>query len=77
MKRNVLMTSSLMALFGTAAAFYTLNVPEASAKTWPAVRSPIKKDAAIEANIDEWLAKMSLEQKVGQMIQEWWRVLAN
>jgi len=41
----------------------------AEASPWPAVRSPIKKDAAIESNIDQWLSKMSLEQKVGQMVQ--------
>ncbi len=43
----------------------------ASAKdeTWPKVRSPIKQDVQVESKIDTLLAQMSLEQKVGQMIQ--------
>ncbi|WP_418152555.1 glycoside hydrolase family 3 protein [Litorimonas sp. RW-G-Af-16] len=36
---------------------------------WPKVRSPIAQDAEIEAKIDSLLAQMSVEQKVGQMIQ--------
>ena len=42
---------------------------EAEAATWPSVKSPIELDASIESKIDDWLEKMSLEQKVGQMIQ--------
>ena len=38
-------------------------------KTWPKVRSPIKQDVKIETQIDALLAQMSIEQKVGQMIQ--------
>lgn len=37
--------------------------------TWPAVTSAVPKDAATEARIDELLARMTLEEKVGQMIQ--------
>ncbi|WP_288132504.1 glycoside hydrolase family 3 N-terminal domain-containing protein [Microbulbifer sp.] len=37
--------------------------------TWPQLTSPIKKDPAIEARIDELLAKMTVEEKVGQMVQ--------
>ena len=69
MKRNIIISSGLVAIFGAMAAFSALSPSPAEAKPWPAVASPIKKDAAIEANIDDWLAKMSLEQKVGQMIQ--------
>ena len=42
---------------------------DAKDKIWPKVRSPITQDASIEGKIDTLLAKMSLEQKVGQMIQ--------
>lgn len=42
--------------------------PSASVK-WPAVNSPIQKDPAMEARISELLSRMTVEQKVGQMIQ--------
>jgi beta-glucosidase len=37
--------------------------------SWPTVTSEIAKDPAIESAITALLAKMSLEQKVGQMVQ--------
>ncbi|HEY8569062.1 glycoside hydrolase family 3 protein [Microbulbifer sp.] len=36
---------------------------------WPQLHSGIAKDPAVEARIDELLGKMSIEEKVGQMIQ--------
>jgi beta-glucosidase len=39
------------------------------AGAWPELRSPVPRDPAIEARIDQLMAEMSLEQKVGQMIQ--------
>lgn len=42
---------------------------EAAAVEWPTVESAIKKDEAIEKAIDELLAVMTIEEKVGQMIQ--------
>jgi beta-glucosidase len=36
---------------------------------WPALQNPVAKDEAIEARIRDLLGKMSLEQKVGQVIQ--------
>jgi beta-glucosidase len=36
---------------------------------WPALTSSVKKDPALEARIDELLAQMTVEEKVGQMIQ--------
>lgn len=36
---------------------------------WPVLQSPIARDPQIEARIDALLAQMSVEQKVGQMIQ--------
>lgn len=36
---------------------------------WPAIKSAIEKDEAIESKIAEILAQMTLEEKVGQMIQ--------
>jgi len=36
---------------------------------WPAATSPIPRDAAMEARITALMARMSLEQKVGQVVQ--------
>ena len=36
---------------------------------WPKVESPVKADPAIEARIKEILAGMTLQQKIGQMVQ--------
>jgi len=36
---------------------------------WPIVKSPIEIDSSVENKIDVFLAQMSIEQKVGQMIQ--------
>ena len=36
---------------------------------WPVVTSPVKKDPRLEARITELLGKMTLEQKVAQMLQ--------
>ncbi|HEY0892981.1 MAG TPA: glycoside hydrolase family 3 protein, partial [Cellvibrio sp.] len=36
---------------------------------WPAITSAVKKDPAVETRIDELLAKMTLEEKIGQLIQ--------
>jgi len=36
---------------------------------WPAIKSAVKKDSAVEARIDELLARMTLEEKIGQLIQ--------
>jgi beta-glucosidase len=39
------------------------------ADAWPELQSPVSRDPAIEARIDNLLKQMSTEQKVGQMIQ--------
>ena len=36
---------------------------------WPAATSPVARDAAMEKRIDALMARMSLEQKVGQVVQ--------
>src|SRR5687768_8089465 len=36
---------------------------------WPSLTSAVSKDPALEAKIDALLAKMTPEQKVGQLIQ--------
>lgn len=41
----------------------------AELKDWPALKSSFAKDPAIEARVAEILASMTLEQKIGQMVQ--------
>ncbi len=41
----------------------------AALKDWPALTSRLAKDPAIEARVAEILASMTLEQKIGQMVQ--------
>ncbi|ACE83024.1 beta-glucosidase Cel3B [Cellvibrio japonicus] len=36
---------------------------------WPKVTSKVKKDPILEAKIDQLMARMSLEEKIGQMMQ--------
>lgn len=36
---------------------------------WPSITSKVKKDPALEAKVDNLLAQMSLEEKIGQLIQ--------
>ena len=36
---------------------------------WPTVESPVRRDPAVEKAVSELLAKMSVEEKVGQVIQ--------
>jgi len=43
--------------------------PLKAAQPWPTAKSPLPPDPQMEARIDQILAQMSLEQKVGQMIQ--------
>lgn len=45
------------------------NAAPAANSLWPKVESAVKKDPAIEAKITELLGKLTLEQKVGQLIQ--------
>lgn len=43
--------------------------PTRHVENWPALKPAIEYDADLEAQIDALLAKMTLEQKVAQMIQ--------
>jgi beta-glucosidase len=47
----------------------TASPSAATRLRWPAVQSRVKKDATVEARIDRILGQMSLEEKVGQIIQ--------
>ena len=62
-KRNLISLSLL------AATTLTSVSCQADESIWPEIRKTIPVDKEIEARIDDLLAKMSVEQKVGQMIQ--------
>ena len=67
--RNILATLLVggSLLIVTSAALAQVGAPTAS--NWPALTDPVKADPAIAARIKSIMAKMSLEQKVGQVIQ--------
>jgi beta-glucosidase len=54
---------------GPVAPTETADAGHLGADAWPELRSPIAYDPAVEARIDELLARMTLEEKVGQVIQ--------
>ena len=73
MMRAALLASSLA--IGACAAAQAPS-PAASPSTpatddvrWPAVTSRVPRDPAVEARIDQMLARMTLEQKVAQVVQ--------
>ena len=69
MNYKTLLLTCLAATLSASFALTSCSSSEAAASTWPAVKSPIGIDPIIESKIDAWLEKMSVEQKVGQMIQ--------
>lgn len=66
-------TSALLATvcgFGlTACSLQPTGIDSAAASPWPAAKSEGLVDSDTEARIDALLARMSLEEKIGQMIQ--------
>ncbi len=47
----------------------TTVAPSVNAADWPVIKSAVATDSEIEQAVTEWLARMSLEDKVGQVIQ--------
>lgn len=43
--------------------------PQSATSAWPAIQSPYRPDAALEARISAIVSGMTLEQKIGQMTQ--------
>ena len=72
MRRQAMVIATALLLAGTAMAA-TQDAGEAAAvhpELWPAAKSPAAiTDAATEARIDALMKKMTVEQKVGQLIQ--------
>lgn len=61
-----------LALLGSAVAVGAQPIPGKGIATptlWPVVKNPVAADPAIEARIKDLLSRMSVEQKVGQIIQ--------
>jgi beta-glucosidase len=63
-----------MALANQAPAQSVPPTPSTSANTarpdqWPRITSPVRENPAIEKRITELMARMSLEQKIGQVVQ--------
>ena len=63
--RGLVCVAVAVVSFGSALA----AAPPPASQVWPVVVSAVPKDPRIEARISELLGKMTLEQKVGQMIQ--------
>ncbi len=42
---------------------------------WPMAKSPVGLDATIEKRITEMLSQMSIEEKIGQVIQPEWKTI--
>ena len=49
------------------------QVPSIHAKLWPESKSPVGLDAKIEKRIDGMLRQMTVEEKVGQVVQPEWK----
>ncbi|WP_345776613.1 glycoside hydrolase family 3 N-terminal domain-containing protein [Pseudoxanthomonas sp. PXM02] len=74
--RVTLLGASLLACLSCTAKKEPEQTPAADAasdaaelKDWPALKSSFAQDPAVEARVAEILASMTLEQKVGQMVQ--------
>ena len=70
--RTTVLAAAFLSAFGLAQVVPSAPTDAASTahpSLWPALRSPVPRDAKMEAWIDRTIARMSLEQKVGQVIQ--------
>ncbi|RZM09723.1 MAG: glycoside hydrolase family 3 protein, partial [Sphingomonas sp.] len=70
-RESVMRRSAMWAILAASAltAATPLAAQVARPDRWPAATSPIPHDAAMEARITALMARMSLEQKVGQVVQ--------
>jgi beta-glucosidase len=68
MKLSILPAFAALSLFGSAVAWPQAPAASVHPELWPAA-APLPRDAATEAFVQQLLAHMSLEEKVGQMIQ--------
>lgn len=66
---HVLAGTALATLAVTASAQQAHDPAQARAETWPTIKAAPQLDPKVEARIDALLAAMSIEDKVGQIIQ--------
>src|SRR5471030_684980 len=52
------------------------QTPAVHRKLWPESKSPIGLDAKIEKRIDGLLNRMTVEEKVGQVVQPEWKTIS-
>jgi beta-glucosidase len=71
--RSVLRMAVSMAFLCLACDIHAKTPPAVHPEQWPASASPIGLDAAMEARITVMLKAMSIEEKVGQVVQPDWR----
>ena len=60
---------AMAALLATSAGALAIAAPADKTATWPATKSAVSPDRETEARINAILARMSVEEKVGQIIQ--------
>lgn len=67
--KGALFSAGLVFATGCATASAVQFSPEVDPSAWPRGESGVKRDKAIEARVAELLSRMTLEEKVGQLIQ--------
>ena len=65
------MAASLLFVTAEAAS----NANEIHPNMWPEAKSPVGLDSAMEQHITEMLSQMSIEEKVGQIVQPEWKTI--
>jgi beta-glucosidase len=60
---------SAAAMLGIAASASAQERPRVNPETWPQAQWPISRDAKVERRISDLIARMTVEEKVGQVIQ--------
>jgi beta-glucosidase len=74
-KERIMSKSHVLALLlaGSAGALHAQTAPaptaEAHPELWPTVKRAVRQDPAIERRVEALLARMSIEDKVGQLLQ--------
>lgn len=69
MKLSYLYSAIALATTAVAGCSDATNTQSAGNDIWPQLKLPVAQEPTVEQRIDEMLAKMTLEQKVAQMIQ--------
>lgn len=65
--RSIILLTVMLASMSVVTA--SAQQPTVNPESWPAITSAVEKDPAVEKRVEEILASMSLEDKVGQIMQ--------